>query len=90
MSLEKRARTPEMRRGRERLTVRDPRVEHALAGLNIDNYDVEETRRFGNRLMADARRWMMRGGFADRGRIGKGDAHRLYVQAFSGRGGAHG
>lgn len=45
-------RTPEMRRGRERLSVRNPRVDHALAGLSIDDRDIAETRRFGNVLIA--------------------------------------
>jgi len=76
------ARTPEMRRGRERLTVHNPRIEMALASLGIDPVDVAETRRFGNRLQADADRWMLRGGFADRGRISKSDAHRMFVLAF--------
>lgn len=81
MAVSNGARTPEMRRGRERLTVRNPRVEYALAGLDIDPAHVEETRRFGNRLMADAQRWMLRGGFSERRRISKSDAHRMFALA---------
>lgn len=50
-------RTPEMRRGRERLTVRNPRVDSAVAGLAIDDEDVAEARRFGNAVLASFNRW---------------------------------
>lgn len=82
------ARTPELRRGRERLTVHNPRIEKALASHCIDPADVAETRRFGNRLQAEADRWVMRGGLSERGRITKSDAHRMFVLAFgrTGRG----
>lgn len=75
-------RTPEMRRGRERLTVHNPRIEKALASHHIDPEHVAETRRFGNLLQAEADRWIMRGGFAERGRITKADAHRMFALAF--------
>lgn len=82
-------RTPEMRRGpdsqRARLTARNPRVETALASLEIDGFNVSETRAFGNRLAAEAERWMMRGGFGERGRISKADAHRVFRDAFGAR-----
>jgi hypothetical protein len=77
-------RTPEMRRDRERLTVRSPRIETALASLCIDDDNIEEARRFGNKLQADADRWLQRGGFAERGRIYKSDAYRLFAHAFGG------
>ena len=75
-------RTPEMRRGRERLTVHNPRIEKALASHVIDPEHVAETRRFGNRLQADADRWMLRGGFSENRRITKSDAHRMFLHAF--------
>lgn len=78
-------RTPEMRGGRERLTVRDPRIEKALASHSIDETNIEDVRRFGNKLQADADRWLLRGGFSERGRIYKSDAHRMFAAAFKGR-----
>ncbi len=70
-----------MRRGRERLTVHNPRIEKALASHSIDPEHIAETRRFGNRLQAEADRWMLRGGFSERGRISKADAHRILASA---------
>lgn len=63
-------RTPEMRRGRERLTVRNPRIEMALAGLQIDNEDIAQTRQFGNAITASVARWQV-------GRIGNSLPQRL-------------
>lgn len=79
-------RTPEMRRGperqRERLTIRNPRVEMALAGLPIDDSVLTDARRFGNRLVAEAERWQMRGACAERGRISKRDAAAMWARVF--------
>lgn len=75
-------RTPEMRRGRERLTVHHPRIEKDLASHVIDPDNVAEVRRFGNRVQAEADRWMLRGGFSDNRRITKADAHCAFIQAF--------
>lgn len=79
-------RTPKMRGGRERLTVHRPQIEQSLASITFDGFNVEEARRFGNRLLADAERWMQRGGFAaDRGRISKNDARRMFAMEFEGK-----
>jgi hypothetical protein len=56
-----------------------------LAGAAFDEAIINETTRWGNRLQADAERWMQRGGFGERGRINKADAHRLFAMAFSGK-----
>lgn len=69
-------RAPETRQGRERLSVSRPHIEAALAS-HYRRIDIASTRRFGNRLQADAERWLSRGGFNERGRIGKADAARL-------------
>lgn len=58
--------SPERREGRARLSVRDPRTENCLAGLNLGGVNVEEVRTFGNRLQRDADAWMRRGGFSER------------------------
>jgi hypothetical protein len=75
-------RSLKMREGRARLSVRDPHVDKLLAGLIIDESNIDAARRFGNRLQADARRWMARGGLAERGRITKRDAHQMFALAF--------
>lgn len=81
-------RTPKMRGGRERLTVHRPPVELSLASITFDGFNLNETRRFGNRLLADAEAWMRRGGFtADRGRIDKATARRMFAHEF-GKGGS--
>ena len=78
-------RTPEMRRGRERLTARHPRIEQALASLALDDFDIADTRRFGNDLQAHADAWLRRKGPSEQGRISKQDANRLLALAMSGR-----
>jgi hypothetical protein len=75
-------RTPEMRQSRERLSVSRDCVELALGSLPIDPDQVPETRRFGNRLAAEAERWSQRIPPAERGRIGKADAARMFAAAF--------
>lgn len=68
-------RTPEVRRGRERLTVRNPRIETALASLNIDPINLDETRRFGNQIEAAVTRWRVgRDLFTADRRLTKGEA----------------
>lgn len=84
MSAPEGRRDPETRQGRETLTVSRPYIEAALASLTVDGFDMHETRRFGNRLAAEAERWMKRGGFGERGRISKADAHRMLAQACHG------
>lgn len=83
MNTSREARSSEKREGRDRLTVRDPLVGNALAGKNLDDINIGDVTKWGNRLAADARAWLSRGGFADRGRITQGDAHRMFVMAFS-------
>lgn len=75
-------RTPEMRQGRERLSISRPCVELALGSLAIDGYDIAATRRFGNQLAAEADRWKLRGTGGERGLISKADAHRMFNAAF--------
>lgn len=58
--------SPERREGRTRLSVRDPRTEKCLAGLNLSGVNVEEVRTFGNRLQREADAWMRQGGFTER------------------------
>lgn len=77
MRLEKASSALERREGRARLTVRDPRTEKTLAGLNLGGANVEELRTFGNRLQREADAWMRRGGFTERSpRLRKQDAER--------------
>lgn len=66
MRLDRASSAHERREGRARLTVRDPRTEKALAGINLGGVNVEELRTFGNRLQREADAWMRRGGFSDR------------------------
>jgi hypothetical protein len=62
--------------------VNDPRVEALLAGITFEEADINEARRFGNRLVAAADRWKLRSGFGERGRVSKSDAARMFAQAF--------
>lgn len=48
--------TPQRRKGRT-LSVPDPLVTAAVAAITISDFNLGETTRWGNRLMADARRW---------------------------------
>ena len=84
MSSQQGDRTPEMREGRARLSVCDPHVEKLLAGLIIDEPYIDDARQFGNRLQADARRWMLRGGLASPRHLTKADAYRLFAYEFGG------
>lgn len=77
MRLERAPSAHKRREGRARLTVRDPRTEKTLAGLNLGSANLEELRTFGNRLQREADAWMRRGGFSDRTpRLRKRDAER--------------
>jgi hypothetical protein len=50
--------TPEKREGRARLSVRGPQfLESMLAGISIEGFNVEETRRFGNALLRARDDW---------------------------------
>lgn len=48
-----------MRGGRERLTVRRPLIDTALASLDLDPSNIEEARRLGNKLQAAVDRWQV-------------------------------
>lgn len=82
MRLERAPSAHERREGRARLTVRDPRTEKTLAGLNLGGANIEELRTFGNRLQREADAWMRRGGFSERTpRLRKQDAERALRSA---------
>lgn len=50
--------TPEKREGRVRLSVRGPHfLENMLAGISIEGFNIEETRRFGNALLRARDAW---------------------------------
>jgi hypothetical protein len=79
-------RSPEMREGRVRLTVRDPQIEKLLAGLAIDPQHVGDARGFGNWLWRernrfDVERQVMFGPGLFGGRLSKADAERALVSA---------
>ncbi len=57
--------SPPKGKGRKTLCVRDPIISASLAAYAFDDYDVEETRRFGNALLASRNAW------ADRHRNGR-------------------
>jgi hypothetical protein len=81
--------SPEGREGRARLSVRDPRTEKSLAGLNLVDVNVEELRTFGNRIQREADAWMRRGGFTERTpRLRKQDADHALRAALREMGGA--
>lgn len=73
--------TPERRKGRT-LSVSDPLVSRVLAGIATEGLDIAQTESWGKSLSSDARLWMRRGGFGERGRISKSDAHRMFAAAF--------
>lgn len=58
--------TPEKREARKLLTAHRPRIEALLGGMQFDGFDIEETRRFGNALIA------LRDAWADTNRHGLG------------------
>lgn len=49
--------SPEKREGRVRLSPRSPLIENMLAGISIDDFDIDETRRFGNALLRARDTW---------------------------------
>lgn len=57
--------TPESSKGRERLSLRDPRLNALLGGLELDEESIPETRLFGNALLRQRDAW------ADRNRSGR-------------------
>lgn len=57
--------TPEKRKARSVLSPKGPLIETALACINFDGFDIDETRRFGNALLAARKEW------ADKNRNGR-------------------
>ena len=49
--------TPEKRKDRAVLSPRGPLIETALACINFDGFNIDETRRFGNALLAARDHW---------------------------------
>ena len=49
--------TPKKREGRARLSPRGPLIETLLGGIQFDGFDIEQTRRFGNALLAARNKW---------------------------------
>lgn len=74
---------PERQESRERLSIRDPLVKSAVAAINFEGFNVEETAAWGNHLQADVRRWMLQHEPWDRGQISKADAGRIFARAFA-------
>ena len=77
--------TPEKRKGRATLTVRDPLVESLLRGLGFEDDQLAEIRHFCKVLVSERNRWDIarRGGnFAPR-KLSEGDAERAWLQAFA-------
>lgn len=86
--------TPEKREGRARLSVRDPRIETLLAGIEVDGSDLDGLRLFAKRcwsarnqwdlsrrLSDDANAWFAAGGF--KSWWNRADAERAYRTAFA-------
>jgi hypothetical protein len=65
---------PKRHEGRNRLTVRDPRLEVMLAGISIEGDTLEETRRWGNSLLRSRDVW------ADKNRCGRRYSDREAAQ----------
>lgn len=47
----------ERREGRNRLSVRDPRLESMLAGISLEGFNIEEARSWGNALLRARDSW---------------------------------
>lgn len=69
--------------GRVRLGVSDPLVNAAVAAITFEGFNLGETRRFGNRLAAEARRFRSGRIGGERGRISKRDAAVLLGMALA-------
>ena len=76
-------RTPEMREGRVKLSLRDPQIEKLLAGLDFDRENIDQLRRFGKNMWSARNAWSIgrgaRGLFGARV-IDKGTAERMLRQ----------
>jgi len=79
--LERAAPARERRKGRVRLSVRDPFIEHALAGISIEGFNIDSTRSWGNVKLAEARQFLVGKPTGGERRIAKRDAyHALAVE----------
>jgi len=67
--------TPEMRKGRDTLTVRNPFIETCLAVQNLDGVNIGEVTRFGNAILHARNLW------ADEHRHGRRYSDRQTAQA---------
>lgn len=59
------------------LTRNNRPLETYLNELGFEAGIISNSLTWGNKLEADAQRWLARGGFGERGRISKSDARRL-------------
>lgn len=70
--------TPERRKARAVLTVREPFIESLLAGLDFDDVDIEQLRAFGKQCWSSRNAWDLarrRSGLFG-GRLGRAEADR--------------
>lgn len=78
--------TPEKRKGREVLTLREPLVESLVHGLGLEGEQLAEVRRFCKDLTASRNRWDVRRrtGLFGNPHFSKSDAERAWRLAFAG------
>lgn len=67
----------EGRGGRAILAARPTAVVSLIADLDTDGIDINAVGTWGNALVAAARLWLMRGGYAERSNITPRDADRI-------------
>jgi hypothetical protein len=79
-------RTPEQRRKGRTLSVSDPLISRVLAGITIEGCDIAQIECWGKSLNADAKRWVARGRFGERGQITKLDAEMMWRRELAGAG----
>ena len=74
--------TPEKRKARPRLTVREPFIESLLAGLDFDGVDMDHLRAFSKRCWSSRNTWAVsrRRGLFGSERLRKRDADRVLKQ----------
>lgn len=72
--------TPEKRKGRAVLTLREPLVESLVVGLGLQGEELAEIRRFCKRWTSERNRWDVRrrGGLFGSHRLSKQDAERAW------------
>ena len=75
MALERGQPAPERREGRERLSIRDPRIETMLAGISVPEDTLPKVRSWSNALMIARDLW------ADQNRRGRRYSDRETAQA---------